>query len=264
MKWRWRFRHQHSQLWADVVNAIHGSSSNEDGIPLKKEITGIWKDLVLARNDLSKAGVTEPEKLGLVNVNGQVLFSVAAFREAIAERIGVKVEVGRFEWIAWAPQKVYFFVWRILNEGIAVKTNLDRRGVFVEDKMCVLCGYSIDSMEHLMFLCPTACAVWWNIWVWIKIPTNVQIVSTMDLLEWLFNLNGSAIWKKVILVISFATLWIIWKTRNERIFDGKQSRVEVMVDKTKEESFQWIKYRSPYVSLDWERWRDFNVRDIII
>ncbi|MFS7949941.1 hypothetical protein Hanom_Chr06g00577541 [Helianthus anomalus] len=115
-----------------------------------------------------------------------------------------------------------------------------------------------------MFSCITSSATWWSIWAWTKLPTRVSVGSVVELLEWVHNLKGSNKWKRAILVIAFATMWIIWKSRNEFIFDQKKSRVDGMVDRIKEESFQWIKNRSPFVSLNWERWRDFNVRDIIV
>ncbi|XP_022036785.1 uncharacterized protein LOC110939535 [Helianthus annuus] len=264
MKWHWRVRNQQNHLWADVIKALHGINIGEDGVPLKNRWVGVWKDIAKVKKDISKDGVSDPEKLGLVIENGQEAnFSVANFRKGVAENIGTKVEVGRFEWLSWVPKKVSFFIWRTINGGIAVKTKLEKRGVRVEDTTCVLCGFGCETIDHLIFSCVTTRALWWHVWVWLKIPNIGQADSIVDLLEEVHKLKGSKKWKRVICVVIFASIWIIWKSRNERIFERKQIRVECIIERIKEESFMWIKHRSSYASIDWERWRDFNIRDLI-
>ncbi|KAJ0610677.1 putative RNA-directed DNA polymerase [Helianthus annuus] len=111
MKWRWRFKSDPNQFWARVVMAIHGDHGEVDQVPLKISLTGAWKDTVFVAKDLRKAGIDNPELLGLDEKNNT--FSLTQFRGEVAERIGEKVELGKVKWNNWVPHKVGYFVWKL-------------------------------------------------------------------------------------------------------------------------------------------------------
>ncbi|KAJ0432618.1 hypothetical protein HanRHA438_Chr17g0803981 [Helianthus annuus] len=76
--------------------------------------------------------------------------------------------------------------------------------------------------------------------------------------------NGSTkLKKKKRKTILYASIWKIWKTRNDCIFNSISFSILKAVDGIKD-SFMWPKHRAPFSYLVWERWRDFNVRDIIV
>ncbi|MFS8015180.1 hypothetical protein Hanom_Chr15g01353331 [Helianthus anomalus] len=107
-------------------------------------------------------------------------------------------------------------------------------------------------------------AVWWHVFNWLKIPWNMEVTNFNDLMEGIAKIKGSNSWKQVIELICYVVVWRIWKARNDKIFEGIPFRVLNIVDAAKEEAFLWLKHRSPFGKLVWERWRDFNVRDIIM
>ncbi|KAJ0490643.1 hypothetical protein HanRHA438_Chr12g0569991 [Helianthus annuus] len=55
----------------------------------------------------------------------------------------------------------------------------------------------------------------------------------------------------------------IWKSRNDWVFNGYKGSTGRIVDEVKEMSFLWIKERSKLKNLVWDRWKDFNIRDVI-
>ncbi|XP_022030457.1 uncharacterized protein LOC110931368 [Helianthus annuus] len=262
VKWRTRFKNCPDQLWAIVIKAIHGTPDSTSDVPVKKEIAGNWKDITMVSKDLEKVGVHGAELFGMVGADGS--FSVAQFRWKIAEIMGNKVQTEGFGWNVWTPCKVLYFVWKLSMGCIATKSALARRGVQVVDTHCSLCGFGEESTSHLTASCVMARSVWWHVCVWLKIPVHTQPASYKDFVEGLKKIKGSTDWKKVIEVIFHATLWRIWRARNATVFDKVPFNVSKVVEDIKEDSFLWIKFRSKFSGLVWERWRDFNVRDIIL
>ncbi|KAJ0940478.1 hypothetical protein HanRHA438_Chr02g0083871 [Helianthus annuus] len=106
--------------------------------------------------------------------------------------------------------------------------------------------------------------VWWHIVVWLKIPVNVQAALFHDVLEGTDNMKGSNLWKNVVTVGCYATLWCVWKARNKKAFDNVLFRVLKIVNEIKEKSFLWMKHRSSMDKLVWERCSNFNIRDVIM
>ncbi|KAJ0564915.1 hypothetical protein HanIR_Chr06g0256881 [Helianthus annuus] len=58
-------------------------------------------------------------------------------------------------------------------------------------------------------------------------------------------------------------MWNIWKARNEKEFEGNNRSENSMVESVMAESFIWLKSRSKLHDIVWERWVDFNIRDIV-
>ncbi|KAJ0478339.1 putative RNA-directed DNA polymerase [Helianthus annuus] len=262
LKWKWRFKHYPNHLWSNVIKAIHNRSDGVQDSPLITNIAGNWKDILMVTKDIDKAGIPGAESLGIVALDGS--YSVAQFRWKVAEILNIRVMSDGFNWNVWTPCKVLYFIWKLRLGSIAVKTVLAHRGVPITNLSCRMCGREEETIDHLAVSCVFARAVWWHVCMWVKVPTFTQPLLVREMANGLKDMKGSACWKKVIEVIFYATLWRIWKARNALIFDEVQFNVTRVVEAIKEDSYLWIKCRSKFSGLDWERWRDFNVRDIIL
>ncbi|XP_035831993.1 uncharacterized protein LOC118481021 [Helianthus annuus] len=130
------------------------------------------------------------------------------------------------------------------------------------DVTCGRCGMGEESMEHLLASCLMAHTVWYVL-VWIKIPFPHGDLSFNMLWHLLQNLNGSKVWKKLVAVIFMATFWQIWKARNVKEFEGWNIPMLKVVEEIKLNLFLWISCRSQFKALDWNRWLDFNLQDVI-
>ncbi|KAF5807902.1 hypothetical protein HanXRQr2_Chr04g0139321 [Helianthus annuus] len=64
--------------------------------------------------------------------------------------------------------------------------------------------------------------------------------------------------RKVIHAIVLQTVWWLWKTRNEKVFRGKLGVIQRIIEEIKEESYQYLKQRSKFKSIQRQQWWDFN------
>ncbi|XP_021765924.1 uncharacterized protein LOC110730427 [Chenopodium quinoa] len=111
------------------------------------------------------------------------------------------------------------FLWKLYHDGIAVKENLARRGIQI-DNICGYCGVAPKDSQHLFRFCILAKKTWG------KSPLAICSDSAgFNLLRnWiqsfilLFNSEDGKHSNRIVLFI--ATLWGLWRTRNERSFNG--------------------------------------------
>jgi len=55
-------------------------------------------------------------------------------------------------------------------------------------------------------------------------------------------------------VLWFATVWEIWKERNNMLFNGKEFSILKVVDKIKSFSFMWLKAKFASLPLNYHGW----------
>ncbi|XP_021975217.1 uncharacterized protein LOC110870339 [Helianthus annuus] len=189
-------------------------------------------------------------------------FSVAEIRDQIIRRSEEIEDEWRY-WNRWVPPKVNLFSWRIAMGRIPVKTELIKRGVQLQNQVCCRCDAYDESVEHLVLSCTMSKSIWWNILAWVKLPVSTQLGSSKELLKQVDSWKGSKVWKKVINLILQTTIWHIWKARNEQEFKGTRVSGSKVVEEIKADSFIWLKSRSKFENINWVRWVDFNVKDII-
>jgi len=70
----------------------------------------------------------------------------------------------KFFWGIKALPSIHVTTWRVLENKIASKVNLVRRGVVVDSIFCCFCGLKEESTNHLFFGCRISCLVW-NLWL---------------------------------------------------------------------------------------------------
>ncbi|KAM0049704.1 hypothetical protein Hdeb2414_s0008g00289021 [Helianthus debilis subsp. tardiflorus] len=74
---------------------------------------------------------------------------------------------------------------------------------------------------------------------------------------------GSKKWKKVVHPVVLGCFWRFWLARNDKEFNGNMVPVRRIVEIIKEETFGWVKNKVKGVSLDWNRWIDFDISLIV-
>ena len=55
-KWAWRFKTQQGSLWRNVIEAIHGGKNKWIFLPVTRNLTGCWKSLVVALDQIQING----------------------------------------------------------------------------------------------------------------------------------------------------------------------------------------------------------------
>lgn len=83
------------------------------------------------------------------------IFTVKALCSLVEHRI-----LNKAEWVVpekvrkVVPPKVVLFVWQLLENRVAVKSNLISRGLTIEDGgLCSLCGLAVETTSHLFLTC---------------------------------------------------------------------------------------------------------------
>jgi len=158
-------------------------------------------------------------------------------------------------WKSSAPSKVIALSWKMLLNRIPTRVNLSRRNVVPPDVnlRCVLCDRDNEMTNHLFINCGVARGVWIALLLWIDkmfiIPPNLFI-------HWAcWNVGSSN--KKIIRglrLIWHATTWVIWKARNDKIFNDKDLGVMESVEEIKVLSLRWCLSRlksSAFLFYEW-------------
>jgi len=124
-------------------------------------------------------------------------------------------------WRSMAPTKVVAFSWKLLLDRIPSKWNLQKRNVLPLDISiwCVLCGIDLKTSKHLFLH-------WESIMRWVE----TSFISPPNLF-----INWDC-W----MIIWHATIWGIWRVRNNVIFKEEVLDVELIVEDIKVLSWRWV------------------------
>ncbi|PWA98441.1 reverse transcriptase domain, Reverse transcriptase zinc-binding domain protein [Artemisia annua] len=163
-----------------------------------------------------------------------------------------------FNWCKWIPNKCNIFMWRASLDRIPTQSALRRRNILVGDGLCVFCGETEENADHLFSGCRVACGVWNAIANWCKIPPFF-VFSTNDVIKLVTYLGGSEAKKEIIYGVLIVSCWIIWKARNDKIFNGKNTNVVQIVSDIKSMGYLWYRSRHKEGSIDWKNWCNFSV-----
>ncbi|XP_022030427.1 uncharacterized protein LOC110931338 [Helianthus annuus] len=272
-KWWWRFKENPNQLWAIVVDAIHkgrASNGNPPFIPVKKTLPGVWKDVASVDGSLAKNGINIKENL-VLDGNKWVWrsdpdgsFSVKHIRSEL-DRAGGGIDSfgSSFFWNTWAPPKANFLLWRACLGKVAAKVSLINRGVLLADAFCPRCGMEEEDSEHIFVKCLWSKCIWWNIVTWMRVSYPADIQDLRTLVDYLKSQPGCKSWKRIVYSIVMGTVWRIWIARNEKTFNNKFIPISRTVDMIKEDVFLWIKNRSNRPSPGWEKWKTFDIIEML-
>jgi len=122
-------------------------------------------------------------------------------------------------WRINALPSAHITVWRVIENKIATKVNLERREVHVESNLCCLHRVSEESTSHLFFGCIVVWLAWNLCYTWLEV-SSVNILSPWSHYE-LFKILDETISVNLIL----GNVWIaliseIWRHRNNCLFNG--------------------------------------------
>lgn len=162
-------------------------------------------------------------------------------RSAYAARfMGLEVSpTAAFTWKSRAPLQCRFFTWLALKDRCWTSDRLARRGLPHQDA-CPLCDQHEETMDHLMVTCVFAREVWH----WISVDTGRPEFQPRDdetLGEWcirqdLRNEHRKSTWAKCLL-----GMWMLWKHRNDIVFNGASPSIARITERLGEEGRIWRK-----------------------
>ena len=113
-------------------------------------------------------------------------------------------------WDLKIPPRVHIFLWLLSKNKILTRDNLAKRQE-VDTDSCLFCTEQ-ETVQHLFF----DCAVAQLLWSVVSQALNLKISSFLDVgAKWLSNKKFAAT-----NIICSATLWSLWKLRNEMCFQN--------------------------------------------
>lgn len=150
-------------------------------------------------------------------------------------------EAWKLTWKTWAPPRVKFFYWLADQDRCWTGERL-RLHRLPHNARCLLCDQLPETIHHLIVACPFARQVWHDIATWLRFTCRPPEGDT-TLFEW-WQAAKQRTPKPMIKGLSSATLlvpWMIWKHRNDCVFNHAQPSVGIVVAAIKEEAFLWVR-----------------------
>nr|KYP38709.1 Putative ribonuclease H protein At1g65750 family [Cajanus cajan] len=122
---------------------------------------------------------------------------------------------GGWQWIWRLPlsESIQFFLWQVCHDALPTGALLVQRHV-TPDGLCLRCRNEVESIAHVLFRCEHAVRLW-------------RLLHLEEAICWW---SGSwPKWLKLCFqrchILPLIACWVLWKMRNERVFNGCDSSV---------------------------------------
>ena len=130
-------------------------------------------------------------------------------------------------------------MWTVTHGQILTLDNLMLRGCPLANHCCLCCN-NVESVDHLLFLCPIAHTLWMYMIRLFGIKC-VMLGSVVDLLfcwyHWLGK-HSSDIWD----LVPGYLMWTIWTERNRRSFEDEGKTVVQLLEFCQRTLSDWSRY----------------------
>jgi len=228
--WVWRRR-----LLAWEEDSVRECISLLHNIVLKENVNGTWRWLLDASN-----GYSVRESYRCITHSGEIV------DRSLVDDV----------WHRQIPSKVSLLVWRLLRNRLPMKYNLSRTGILnSDDILCAAVGCdNIETTLHLFLQCDTSRELWNNVFNWL----GISLVMSLHLRHHFMQFTKMAGWLRsshlFFMTIWFATVWVLRKERNYRIFQNTASNSVALIEKVKLHTFLWLKSKQAsfcYSFTDW-------------
>jgi len=152
-----------------------------------------------------------------------------------------KLMVFSLLWKSPAPSKVVVFSWKLLLDRIPTKVNLARRRILPEEasNRCVFCDQAGETSSHLFLYCVWTFHVWSLVCGWLEI-NSITPQTLFQHFECWNGVIGRKRLRKGFWLVWHASLWVIWKARNDRIFNNLIKEPSEIAEEIKVLSWRWF------------------------
>ncbi|GJR29739.1 putative RNA-directed DNA polymerase, eukaryota, reverse transcriptase zinc-binding domain protein [Tanacetum coccineum] len=155
-------------------------------------------------------------------------------------------------WYKVLLMKVNIFMWRLFLDRLPHRLNISSRGLDIDSISCPVCNSVVESNSHVFFSCNSASNIWRLVRGWCD--QKFLILSTCsDWDSWLSACNASKDKKDRAYVIFASTCWVIWRYRNDIVFNSQVMRKCDIFDTIRLFSFSWYKFRGNKC-ISWTDW----------
>jgi hypothetical protein len=168
---------------------------------------------------------------------------------------GSLIQVLEHIWSSPAPSKIIAFSWQLLHNRIPTRDNLMRCGIIRDANLsdCVVCEGVRESSTHLFLHCQYAAQIWGEIFKWLGVIL-VMPDSLQCFFEYFSGFARSNKARKGFHLVWHTALWLIWKVRNDVIFNNVAKNALECAEDIKVLSWKWSAHKlkiSPCLYYEW-------------
>ncbi|GJV14678.1 putative RNA-directed DNA polymerase, eukaryota, reverse transcriptase zinc-binding domain protein [Tanacetum coccineum] len=235
-KWRWRFFASPDSLWLKLLKrCMVGYGS----------LVRFWKDIWLGNSPLYTRFAR--------------LFRLEQDKDCL---VMDRISNGQWSW-NWSRDNIGIgnssFLNNLLEEishielnRLPLRLNLSSRGIEIPEISCPLCNGNVESNTHIFYECTFAKEIWRTTRMWCE-DSFPLFESNDHWIDWLISWPASCDKKHRVFVIIAASLWFIWRYRNDVTFSSHSLKKSDVFDFIRLYSFSWLKHRGR-MSCSWNDW----------
>jgi hypothetical protein len=132
---------------------------------------------------------------------------------------------------------------------------LHRGIILADDSSCVAgCG-SIETSQHLFITCGFFGSLWQHVRSWIGITGADHNVIRVHFTQFSNYLDARRRCRSFLQLLWLLCVWLIWKERNNRVFNNVFSSIIELTEKVKFHSYWWLKANNASFVFGSEQWR---------
>ncbi|KEH41179.1 hypothetical protein MTR_1g046260 [Medicago truncatula] len=137
---------------------------------------------------------------------------------------------------------------------VSVYVQLFRGITHQDDTSCIGGGGCSETAAHLILHCDVFGSVWHYVYRWVGISfiAPATVGDHFQHFGQLAGLSRSA--NSFLTVIWHACVWVIWKERNNKIFQQKSLTSDRLSERVKIMSFNWLKANMPSFAFSYNDW----------
>jgi hypothetical protein len=149
--------------------------------------------------------------------------------------------VFKFIWKSGVPSKVSALSWQVLLNRVPTRENLRHRGVIGgDDSRCPFCNEAVESTCHLFLQCDFTASIWYAIMRWFGVVAVIPPTVPMSFAV-MVGCGSNKKRRKGLAILWLAFIWVVWKVRNDRVFNNALVEGDVVVlDLIQRLSWQWF------------------------
>jgi hypothetical protein len=148
--------------------------------------------------------------------------------------------VFKFIWKSGVPSKVSALSWQVLLNRVPTRENLRHRGVIGgDDSRCPFCNKAVESTCHLFLHCDFTASIWYAIMRWFGVVAVIPPTVPMSFAV-MVGCGSNKKRRKGLAILWLAFIWVVWKVRNDRVFNNALVEGDVVLDLIQRLSWQWF------------------------
>ncbi|XP_057417986.1 uncharacterized protein LOC130712164 [Lotus japonicus] len=122
-------------------------------------------------------------------------------------------------WGSKLPRKIQVFLWKLCKNAVAVNDNLKRRNCARSD-LCPICHTEPETINHALLRCSWTRAIWFGNQLQLNPASHPHHKFENWFADTLESMKSQREFFNYAVTTLGYTLWEIWKTRNQCVFQG--------------------------------------------